>query len=151
MRSIIMSIVLVVAWGHAWSSAAEPGTKPPQGFTSPTEAWEAYVKAGEARDWTAVYDCCTPAAQDAMTFDCLLGLKFGVAWFNLEKAEDQEPRALVAKCDRLYAAHGIDWKRLEKEAKKAEKADLDREDLQELCLRPVTIRVARRAERQPRQ
>jgi hypothetical protein len=41
-----------------------------------------------------------------MTFDCLLGLKFGAAWFRLEKSEDQELRELAAKCDRLYASHG---------------------------------------------
>ena len=126
-----------MAYNLARAFAAEPEQRPPKaqtGFASPTDAWEAYVKAGETADWMKVYDSCTPTAQDVMAFECLLGLKFGVAWFNLEESDDAELRALAAKCDRVYAAHGIDFKRLEKEAEKAESANLDREDLQKLCL-----------------
>ena len=134
--AVTLLVLLSMAVSHNRAFAAEPQrpVKKVQGFGSPTEAWEAFVKAGEARDWGSVYDCFTPVAQDKMTFDCLLGLKFGVAWFNLEKSDDKELRALADNCDKLYAAHGIDWKRIEKESEKAEKKDLDREDLQQLLL-----------------
>lgn len=133
---VTLLVLLSMAVSHNRAFAAEPQrpVKKVQGFGSPTEAWEAFAKAGEARDWGSVYDCFTPVAQDKMTFDCLLGLKFGVAWFNLEKSDDKELRSLADNCDRLYAAHGIDWKRIEKESEKAEKKDLDREDLQQLLL-----------------
>lgn len=89
---VTLLVLLSMAVSHNRAFAAEPQrpVKKVQGFGSPTEAWEAFAKAGEARDWGSVYDCFTPVAQDKMTFDCLLGLKFGVAWFNLEKSDDKE-------------------------------------------------------------
>ena len=94
--AVTLLVLLSMAVNHNRAFAAEPQrpVKKVQGFGSPTEAWEAFAKAGEARDWGSVYDCFTPMAQDKMTFDCLLGLKFGVAWFNLEKSDDKELRHL---------------------------------------------------------
>lgn len=130
-------VVSVLANAQVQSHSAEPRQQPqtqPHGFASPVEAWETYVNAVEANDWATVFGCCTPAAQDAMTFDYLLGLKFNVAWFSLDKSDDKQVKALAEKCDRLYARHGIEFNRLEKEAEKADKADMDRDDLQNLCL-----------------
>jgi hypothetical protein len=50
-----------------WSMApCAENAAPPRGFKTPYEAYEAYRKASEKRDWHAVFSCLTPGSQDSM-------------------------------------------------------------------------------------
>ena len=135
---LVVLTLLVTAISATSVCAAEPppaSVQQAKGFGSPAEAWKAYIRAGEAKDWGRLYDCLTPAAQDGATFDCLLGLMMGIEWFNLRKADDAELRSIVKRCDDLFSAHGVAPKQIEKEAQTSENAgggDLDRADLQKI-------------------
>ena len=110
---------LSVANGIAVEKAA---SEPPKGYASPREAFEAYRKARNQKDWRTLFFCMTPDLQNRQ----VIGLWYE-SW-ELAEGSEKEVFAAWAKHNldgiradyqKLYSKkHGFDFERLKAEQEK---------------------------------
>jgi hypothetical protein len=93
------SLPLVAADGAA---AQKPASEPPRGYSSPREAFYAYRKALEERDWRTFFSCLTPRYQDLHIEEVIF-------------ESETQPRARHTQLTAILKKYGVDLAQLNAE------------------------------------